>query len=152
MSKMSSHNSKVTAFQKFERNLHYHACTQIPEENWWPSNATAYQPIPTLPNPPNDDRQPIRPCNIHLRCLLIQEQQKDFSQLNPRDQTLTMKIFFEEHSHLMTRKTLFKPITSSSSVQLFEPIEVIHFQMQKISSSKIIILQQLLKKELIFNA
>jgi hypothetical protein len=70
---MSSQNSTLTAFQKFERNLHYHDCTQIPEENWWPTNATTYQPLPQLPNPPNDDRRPTRPCNIHLRCLIIQE-------------------------------------------------------------------------------
>jgi len=63
-----------------------------------------------------------------------------------------MKIFIEENNHLMTRKTLFKPITSTSQVQLFEPIKVINFQMQKITSPKIIILQQLLNKELIYEA
>jgi hypothetical protein len=92
----------MTAFQKFERNLHFQDCTQIPEENWWPTNATTYQPIPQLPNPPTDDRRPTRPCNIHLRCLIIQEKKKDFAQLSHRDQTLIMKIFIEENQHLMT--------------------------------------------------
>jgi hypothetical protein len=149
---MSSQNSTLTAFQKFERNLHYHDCTQIPEENWWPTNATTYQPSPQLPNPPTDDRRPTRPCNIHLRCLIIQEKKKDFAQLNHRDQTLIMKIFIEEHQHLMTRKTLLKPITTSSTTQLYEPIEVLHFKMQKLPTPKINILQQLLSKEIIFEA
>ena len=126
----------MTAFQKFERNLHYHDCTQIPEENWWPTNATTYQPLPQLPNPPTDDRRPTRPCNIHLRCLIIQEKKKDFAQLSHRDQTLLMKIFIEENQQLMSRKTLLKPITSSSTTQLYEPIEVLHFQMQKLPTPK----------------
>jgi len=128
---MSSQSSTMTAFQKFERNLHYHDYTQIPEENWWPTNTTIYQPIPILPNSPNDERQPSRPCNIHLRCLIIQEKKKDFSQLNNRDQTLIMKIFIKENQHLMTRKTLLKPITSSSTIQLYKPIKVIQFNATK---------------------
>ncbi len=144
MSKMSSQNLTMTAFQKFERNL--------PEENWWLTNATTYQPVPRLPNPPKDDLRPSRPCNIHLRCHIIQEKKKDFAQLNHRDHTLIMKIFIEENQHLMTRKTLLKSIPSSSTTQLYEPIEVIQFAMKKLTLPKITILQQLLDREIIFDA
>ena len=77
--------------------------------------------------------------------------EKDFAQLSHRDQTLIMKIFIEENQHLMSRKTLMKPITSSSTTQLYEPIEVLHLQMQKLPTPKITILKQLLKKEIIFD-
>ena len=77
--------------------------------------------------------------------------EKDFAQLSHRDQTLLMKIFIEENQHLMARKTLLKPITSSSTTQLYEPIEVLHFKMQKLPTPKITILKQLLIKEIIFD-
>jgi hypothetical protein len=52
----------------------------------------------------------------------------------------------------MTRKTLLKPIPSSSTTQLYEPIEVIQFAMKKLTLPKITILQQLLDREIIFDA
>ena len=143
----------MTAYQIFET-LTTHDCIYQPENEWWPTKAEAFKPIPTMPPPPPDPQtthRTSRPCNINLKLLSIEERNLPFQQETFPSQLIIMKHYIENHHEKMSHKTMFRPITSPSTSQLFEQVQTIYFDLQSPGILQMVILKELLQKEIVFS-